>query len=458
MALSPRWSGAAGTPGQLHQSGSIRSVGTGAPMASGQDLGLQLKIWLDQAGTEGLRALGGSTGLANRLVDVLGADDRLKGPLRDLCSQPLFLQALQSRGATQLSAVEALSAQLSGTYSPLVLQDLRALVSNATGVALAATELGEGVAPRDRTAHTQPEQHPSATPHQGGRPGDPAQVGQASQAAQATTAPAAAEGDSNADLPGWRQELRQLLLTLKAIAPALGLGAAVALVLAWLGGEVDRWLFEGWGWSGGVVLVLLLTLLQGLSRGPLRVARRHWPLNSRWACDRRRAWRWITAPWIHHRRGEALVNGVALLVILGASPLQLGDVLLRYALSSLTTLACAVLVAERQQLARVWDGASGAVGCLIGLGLVTSLWQRQAVHYSLGPLDVPAWVLGVFVLSLQLFWQLAPQQRREQSQSWERLLSSQVGWGLLLGLGWGSLNPLAQVGHDLLQALQHRPG
>ena len=53
-------------------------------MGIGRDLGLQLRQWID-AGLD----LGGSTALSNRLMDALGAEQTLRGPLRDLASQQI---------------------------------------------------------------------------------------------------------------------------------------------------------------------------------------------------------------------------------------------------------------------------------------------------------------------------------------------------------------------------------
>ena len=56
--------------------------------------------------------------LANRLIDALGAEESLRGPVRDLANQPLTLRVLQLQGGPQRSAIQALSSHLAGIYSP----------------------------------------------------------------------------------------------------------------------------------------------------------------------------------------------------------------------------------------------------------------------------------------------------------------------------------------------------
>ena len=89
-------------------------------MGVGHDLGEQLNRWL-AADPTGLRQ---SRALTNRLMDALGANDGLRGPIRDLASQPLLLQVLHSQGAEQQSALASLTAQLRATYAPAVLLSL----------------------------------------------------------------------------------------------------------------------------------------------------------------------------------------------------------------------------------------------------------------------------------------------------------------------------------------------
>ena len=102
----------------------------GESTATGHRLGLQLRQWL-ASDPERLRS---GTAIANRLIDALGADDSLRGPIRDLSSRPQLLQALHSQGASQQAAVTSLRQQLAETYAPAVLLQLLALLDAATGV------------------------------------------------------------------------------------------------------------------------------------------------------------------------------------------------------------------------------------------------------------------------------------------------------------------------------------
>ncbi|MBV2350162.1 rhomboid family intramembrane serine protease [Synechococcus sp. HK05] len=356
-------------------------------MGVGHDLGMQLNRWL-AADPAGLRQ---SRALTNRLMDALGANDGLRGPIRDLASQPLLLQVLHSQGAEQQSALASLSAQLRATYAPAVLQELLDLLEGATGQ----------LPPPDRSA------------------ADP---------------PAAA-------LP---TPIR-LRLQLERFGPGLALAAAGALVFAWVGAELDRALFEGWGWSGGVVLVLVLALLQALSLGPLKQLKRHWPLPSAEAAQPRQAWQWLSQAWIHANDLEAILNLILLLILLGASPLQLGSVVLRYCLTALACLGLAALCAARWQITRRWSGASGAISALIALAAGLSLLHWRVFRFSSAGLEIPAWVLLLVYGALQLGWQLPRQNPDERSTALQRVLSSSWGWGLLLGLSWAVITRIREL-------------
>jgi hypothetical protein len=342
------------------------------------------------------------------LVDALGADERLKGPVRDLGSQPLFLQALRQSGAAQCSSLATLQQQLSATYSPAVLAELLDLLEAVTGQAL-----------------------PRATPE---------------PASPATPEPAAHEPSTQAPSPArirkWAPPpwLRTWLLRLRDLAPGIAAAAGAAPVLAWLGQELDNLLLADWGWSSGVALAAGLGLLQALSLGPLRRLRRHWSLNTGQAQDPHAAWRWITAPWWHAHGPEAAANLLLLLIVLGRSPLPLGAVVLRYGLTSLASQAPAALVAAHFWISRQWSGAAGPLGALVGLAAGMSLLQGRALAFELGPLTIPAWVLLLVCSALQLGWQLPRQNPDEQSQPWQRLLASTWSWGLLLGLGWALIS------------------
>ena len=363
-------------------------------MGVGHDLGLQVRQWL-AADPDNLRQ---SRALTNRLMDALGANESLRGPVRDLASQPLLLQALHSQGATQQSALASLSRQLSDTYAPSVLQELLDLLQAATG-------------------QTTPEPETQSTP--------------------------AAVSEANA--PTAAQRASEPLRDLEHLAPGLALAAAGALVFAWAGAELDQALFEAWGWSGGVVLVLLLAVPQALSLGPLKRLRRRWPLPSEQASQPRWAWQWLSQPWIHSNGLEAGLNLILLLILLGNSPLQLGSVILRYSLTTLACLSLAAICAMRWRVMRRWSGASGAISALIALAAGLSLLHWRVFSFESAGLTIPAWVLLLVYSALQLGWQLPRQDPYERSTALQRLLCSSWGWGLLLGLLWAVVTRIREL-------------
>ena len=349
-------------------------------MGIGHDLGEQLRQWLaaDPGSLRQPRAL------TNRLIDALGCEDQLKGPIRDLASRPLLLEALHSEGGRRRSAVASLTAELSSTYAPAVLQELLDLIQAATGEGEAA-------------------------------PAQPAAVEQSLQS------------------------------SLERFAPGLALAASGALVFAWLGAELDRALFDGWGWSGGVVLVLVLGLIQVLATGPCPGLRRRWAMVSSDADQPRQAWRWLAQAWIHSNGLEAGLNLLFLLILLGNSPLQLGDVILRYCLTSLACLGLAVLCASRWGVTRQWSGAAGAISAMVALAAGLSLLHWRVFSFSNGALVIPAWVLLLVYGAGQLGWQLPRQSDTERTEPWQRLLSSSWGWGLLLGLLWAVITRVKEL-------------
>ena len=357
-------------------------------MGVGHDLGEQLRHWL-AADPNSLRQ---PRALTNRLIDALGAEDQLKGPLRDLTSRPLLLEALQSQGARRRSAVASLSAQLSNTYAPAVLRELLDLIQAATG----ETDL------------------------------NPATSSPTSPAAAATP-------------------VIQLPQHLDHFGPGLALAASGALVFTWLAAELDRALFEGWGWSGGVVLVLVLGLIQGLASTRFPGLRRRWPLSSATAAQPREAWRWLTQAWIHANGLEAGLNLILLLILLGNSPLQLGDVILRYSLTCLACLGMAAGCAARWGVSRQWSGASGAISAMVSLAAGLSLLHWRVFLFSNGELSIPAWVLLLVYGILQLGWQLPRQSETEHSTALQRLLCSSWGWGLVLGLVWAVITRVKEL-------------
>ena len=364
-------------------------------MGVGHDLGEQLRAWL-AADPSSLRQ---SRALTNRLMDALGAEEQLRGPVRDLASQPLLLQALHSEGVRQRSAVASLAAQLSGTYAPAVLAELLDLITAATGQAAIA------------------------------------------ETAQAS-APAAVPAAENL-APEEPQHAASALA--EAFGPGVALAASGALVFAWCGAELDRAVFEGWGWSGGVVLVLVLGLAQALAIGPFKRLPRLWSMSSAQSLQPREAWRWLSQAWIHRNGLEASLNLILLLVLLGDSPLPLQDVVLRYSLTTLACLLPAAVCASHWGIRRCWSGASGAISALISLAASLSLLHWRPASFSSAGLSIPAWVLLLVYGALQLGWQLPRHSEEESSQPLQRLLSSCWGWGLLLGLSWALITRLKEL-------------
>jgi len=432
-------------------------------MGTGRDLGLQVRGWLEA----GVLDLDNGTALANRLIDGLGAEVWLSGPVRDLAAQPLLRQVLRQRGGAQRSALESLRQQLERTYAPRVLAELLELLEAASGLPLGlvapeALPVDQPTPVAQTTARGQGSQgHAPPVPGPGSPHGPTAPEAEFGDLGLAVTEPplgdslavAGPRGGLKAPRPTaltGPADLRALARQLQPLGPGLALAFALALVWWWAALELDRRLFDGWGWSGGVALVLVLGLLQALALGPLKATRRQWPLEQADASNPHGAWRWLTAPWIHHDQREAVVNLLMLLVLLGPSPLPLADVVLRYGLTSLATLALALLVAQRRTPEGRWDGASGAISALIGLGTAASLLHWRALDYPIGRLGfgIPAWVLLVLYGALQLAWVLPRRSAQDDSRPLDRLLSSQWWWGLVLGVGWA----LVSRGGELLQA------
>lgn len=229
------------------------------------------------------------------------------------------------------------------------------------------------------------------------------------------------------------------------MAPGIALAASAALVFSWLAQEVDRGLFDRWGWSGGVVLVLVTGLLQALAIGPLRGLRRQWSLSDRQTIQPRHAWRWIGSSWIHVNGLEAGLNLLLLLILIGASPLPLSQVVLRYGLTALACLIPSALLAQRFGVRRRWSGAAGPISALIALAAGLSLlhWRSMAFETPLFP--IPSWVLLLVMGAMQLSWQLPRQAGDQTSHPWQRLLCSSWTWGLLLGLLWAVITRLREV-------------
>lgn len=369
-------------------------------MGQGRALGLQLRRWLDE-GHSGL--IQSAAALSNALCDGLGDQQELRGPIRDLGSRPLFLQVLRQQGAAKATSLAALRQQLAETYSPAVLAELEDLIEAASGLSL------------PRPPHPEGPPTPSAPPK---------------------PAPTRLTREGR-----WSQLRRDL----RSLAPGIAAAAAAAPVLAWLGMELERQLFASWGWSSAVVLAVVLVLGQTLSCGPLRGWRRRWSLDSAGMDDPHQAWRWITAPWIHSNRAEGAANGLLLVLLLGATPLPLSQLLLRYGLTALAAQIPAALVAQRLTVRRRWSGASGPLMALVGLASGLSLLQGRPLGFMVGPLSLPAWVVLLVYGALQLRWVLPSQDREETTGPQQRLLASTACWGLLLGLAWALISRLREL-------------
>ena len=439
-------------------------------MGSGRSLGLALAGWLEA----GIPGLDNGVALGNRLVDVLGAEQTLAGPVRDLARRPLLLQALAGSGTARRAALAALVVELQSTYAPAVLAELVDLLEVGLGVgglAPSAHDRSDGggsptaVSPRSaggsRTAAAGRVAISAqlAQDHGPGGALHPSIVPSGAELPFATPGlqPGAVDQPGAVVSPAPVLNLRQLRRDLIPLGPGLALAAAMALVLAWLAGVLDRQLLAPRQWSAGLVLALTLAVLQiATLPGPLRFLRHSALLDQEESCQPRLAWRWVSAPWFHRRQGEALVNVLLLLLILGPTPLALDQVVLRYALTTLACLALAALTARRLGLRlQRWGGASGAVGALVGLAAGLSLLRWRVIGFALGEITVPAWVLLVVVGSLQLAWILPRAHPGDPGRPSQRLLASTWWWGLMLGLGWSLLS----WGSVLLQGwLRQRPG
>ncbi len=375
----------------------ILKAATAGAMGSGTSIGAGLR----QAREAGELAAVPPAALIGRLLDGLGEDISLRGPLRDLASRPLFLQLLREAQPTlRRTAALTLSQELAETYAPKVLAELLDLIEAAVDVELPRSE-----------AVTAPSPSPQAPRRpKGGR----------------------------AWLASWRP-----------LGPGLLLAFCMALVLRWLGGELQPFLPEPWG--AGWALVAVLALLQLLALLPLRRWRRRVPLRLHAAGDPRRAWSWFTAPWLHERCGEALWNLALLALLLGQSPLPLGPVLLRFSLTALACLALAVHHGRGRLQAMSWQGASGPVAALIALAASVSLLQGRPIGFPLGPFDVPAWVLLLLNGALQSHWLLQRRDPIEEVPARTWLLSSSWCWGTALGVLWALLSRAMVLTAPLLQ-------
>ncbi|MEB3275744.1 MAG: rhomboid family intramembrane serine protease [Cyanobacteriota bacterium] len=347
-------------------------------MGQGRAIGELVLRWQLNGDLEGLDG----QQLGNRLLDAAGDDQRLRGALRDLGQHPLFRQLLQARSEAQRrTMLHNLSGHLAEVYNPAILAELDDLLGVVTGL----------------------------------------------QAARPAPEPVSAETWLHA-MPRRR--------SLRLLAPGLGLGAGGALMVAWLGEELERVWLADWGWRGGGVLVLALAVLQLARQAPCG-RRLDQALLSRSSAVRRPvAWRWLTAPWLHQRDGEAWLNLALLALVLGSSPLPLRDVLLRYLLSSVAALGLAIGSARALGVGQRWGGASGAVAALISLAAGLSLLRRESLGFNLGPLQVPAWVLIGSYAIVQLAW-IRPRQRGRPTKPLRHWVAASTWlWGTAMGALW----------------------
>ena len=348
-------------------------------MGSGTSIGIGLRQAREAGQLTPLRP----NALIGRMLDGLGDEPGLRGPLRDLASRPLFLQLLgEAPQAERRAAALTLHQELADTYAPRVLAELIDLVEAAAGLELPRPE-----PPRPAAAAAAPPEGPRAW------------------------------------IASWRP-----------LGPGLLLAASMALVLRWLGGELQPFWPAAWG--TGWALTGVLALLQLLASLPLGRWRRRLPLRLHAATDPQRAWCWFSAPWLHETCAEALWNGTMLALLLGASPLPLGPTLLRFSLTALACLALAVHHARGHLRNQSWQGASGPVAALISLAAAVSLLQGRAIAFPLGPLDVPAWVLLLLNGALQSHWLLRRRDPSDPAPARAWLLSSSWVWGTALGVLW----------------------
>jgi membrane associated rhomboid family serine protease len=388
----------------------------------GRRLGQALAAWVER-GDGGLE---NGVALGNRFVDLLGSDTFLSGAVRDLARRPLFQQALRSQGLARRSALRVLAGDLASTYAPAVLAELLDLLEAGLGEGDLRPPPGQA----GEVARPLPQGIPAESPLAIAPPAPAPQAGLVRRPRAALVA----------------RELRPLL-------PGLGFAALMVAVLAWLAEVVDRqWLRPGQA-SAGLVLALLPLLVPLFTGGPLRRWRGAGLLTQAASGDPHQLWRWVTAPWLHRRRGEALLHALLLALILGPSPLPLDALVLRYGLTSLACLALAALTARwlglRQQ---EWGGAAGAVGALLGLAVGLSLLHRRELGFPLGEVTVPAWVLLVVASSLQLAWILPRRDPDDPTRPLERLLTSLWWWGLVLGVVWAGISGGMELVAPLLRA------
>lgn len=367
-------------------------------MGIGKEIGEQVNCWLSTGELISLPP----QALANRLIDAAGSAPRLRGPLQTLGLDPLFQQLLREQNPAKARALlNSLTSELAALYTPLVLAELCDLAVAASGL-----------------VHNQSTASGSKTPTSSG--------------------PAVATANRRTHL--WR-----LVCTFRPLAPGVALAAGSSLVLAWLGSEFDRVLFEHLGWSSGVILLFFLVLVQLVTRWGFRPFRSAVLLDRSSAVDPRQAWRWVTAPWVHASDKESLINVVTLGFMICTTPLSLRDQVLRYALSSLACMVMAIQCSRWCHLRRIWGGASGFTAMLLSLDVTLSVLHWQEFNFTVGAMRIPAWVLLWTYLAIQTVWTVPVRFAGESSGVWQRVISTSWAWGLPVGAILASLTWLASI-------------
>ena len=367
-------------------------------MGIGREIGEQVKYWSSNGDLINLPP----QALANRLIDAAGSSLRLRGPLHALGLDPLFQQLLyETRPAKSRALLQSLTSELAELYTPSILAELNDLLAAASGLVVS------------QSIH-------------GGR--------------KTLTAGGLAIAYAYWCTPIWR-----LVCTFRQLAPGFALAASSSLVLSWLGGELDRVLFKNMGWSSGTVLLLILVLLQLLTRWGIKPWRSLVLLNRSSAVDPRRAWRWVAAPWVHASNKEALINIFTMGIMICSSPLSLPDQVLRYSLTSLTCIGIAVQCSRWFHIRRTWGGASGFTAMLVSLNATLSFLHWQEFNFNLGLMRVPAWVLLWSYIAIQLVRTTPRQHAGDRSGAWQRVASSPWAWGLPLGVIFGLVNWLQSL-------------
>lgn len=360
-------------------------------IGTGRDIGEQVRLWVGSAELFNLTP----QALGNRLLDAAGPSRRLHGPLQDLARQPLFMQLLKEQQPAKARATQqALTSELAEIYNPAILTELVQLLEAATGT-----------------------------------------TGVSSSSARR---PSSFDEESDQTACRLISRLWRLARTLRPLAPGLALGLGSSLALAWLGSELERVLFEYLGWGAGPVLLLALSTTQLLTCSWLRPWRTVALLDRAGAVDPQRAWRWVTAPWLHVSDREALLNVVVLAVLLGTTALPLREVILRYSLTSLGCLVLALWSSRWCHIRRLWGGASGVVASLLSLDFTLSLLRWQEEIFEIGPLRIPVWVLLWTWITVQITWTIPRRYGDDLTKPWQRVISSNWFWGLVLGGMWGA--------------------